>query len=76
MLAGKKSILRRESYGFLTGRRLFGSSSGPHSASLRPAAQIAEHGLREIAENLHATVVIQHEEADIDKLPRFPAFAH
>lgn len=30
---------------------------------------------RKIARNLHATVVIQHEAADIDKLPRFPAFA-
>jgi glyoxylase-like metal-dependent hydrolase (beta-lactamase superfamily II) len=30
---------------------------------------------KQIAKNLHATVVIQHEEADIDKLPRFPAFA-
>jgi len=30
---------------------------------------------KQLAKNLHATVVIQHEEADIDKLPRFPAFA-
>ena len=28
-----------------------------------------------IAKNLHATVVIQHEEGDIGKLPAFPAFA-
>lgn len=28
-----------------------------------------------IAKNLHATVVIQHEEGDIGKLPTFPAFA-
>ena len=30
---------------------------------------------KRIAKNLHATVVIQHEAGDIDKLPRFPAFA-
>lgn len=30
---------------------------------------------KEIARNLHATVIIQHEEKDIGKLPRFPAYA-
>lgn len=31
--------------------------------------------LREIARNLRAAVVIQHEEHDVGKLPKFPAFA-
>jgi N-acyl homoserine lactone hydrolase len=31
--------------------------------------------LRKIATNLKATVVIQHDARDVDKLPAFPAFA-
>lgn len=30
---------------------------------------------KSIAKNLHATVIIQHEQQDIEKLPAFPAFA-
>ncbi|MEO8672118.1 MAG: N-acyl homoserine lactonase family protein [Tahibacter sp.] len=30
---------------------------------------------RQIAKNLHATVIIQHDPRDVDKLPAFPAFA-
>jgi N-acyl homoserine lactone hydrolase len=31
--------------------------------------------LKDIAKNLHATVIIQHDPRDVDKLPPFPAAA-
>jgi N-acyl homoserine lactone hydrolase len=51
-------------------------NDGVPSANYDRAATIASiDRLKQIAKNLHATVILQHDPRDVEKLPPFPAAA-